>query len=244
MAAGASTGLVSGSRYGCSIVFDMHRRLARHGPKGIDAVRFAQATHNYPVSACAIEFGFKGPCTALVSSRAAGMEALQCGLDWLNDSRCDRVIVTGFEDFGSPIDDHIRRASWSGGPVREAMVCVLLERADVATARGARGLADVTGSAALNRARGRGAGLERRVFGRDVESFGFAVSHTSEEFCDHVTPAARLDAGECIGASGLVELAQLLTRDRPLDGATIPQHWMIGACDPATGGIAAGIRLN
>ncbi|WP_269584459.1 beta-ketoacyl synthase N-terminal-like domain-containing protein [Roseibium sp. Sym1] len=243
-AAGAATGLVSGSRYGCSIVFDMHRRLARYGPKGIDAIRFAQATHNYPVSCCAIEFGFKGPCTAMVSSRAAGMEAFQCACDWLLDRRCDRVVVTAFEDFGSPVDDHIRRTATQSGPVFEAMVCLMLERKELAEARGLTALADLTGTAILNRVSGNCGSVGKRLFGRDLPEFGFAVSRSPADFRDRCNPASSLDAGECIGASGLVELAQLLGGGSLLQDKTTPRHWMVGACDPLTGGIAAGIRLH
>ncbi len=135
---GPRTGLVSGSHFGCAQVYDMHNRLRRHGPRGIDAIRFAQATHNYPVSAAAIDFGLQGPCFAIVSTKAAGLDALTCALDWLNDDRCDRVIVAAFEDFTPELTAVLdqKRCRNSAQVFSESMVLMLLERQSTAAARG------------------------------------------------------------------------------------------------------------
>lgn len=139
---GPRTGLISGSTFGCSRVYNIHKRLRRMGPRGIDAVRFAQATHNYPVSACAIDYKIEGPCLAVVSTETAGFDALLCAWDWLKDERCDRVLVTAYEDFAPPLTSHLaRRAKDNPGRVfGESMVLLLLERKDLAEARGCYGL--------------------------------------------------------------------------------------------------------
>lgn len=135
---GPGTGLVSGSQFGCAQVYDMHSRLLRQGPRGIDAVRFAQATHNYPISAAAIEFGLQGPCLAVVSGPQAGADALTCATDWLSDARCDRVLVAAYEDFAPPLTTYLQQRVTVTPDVLfgEAMVLLLLERQEDALARG------------------------------------------------------------------------------------------------------------
>ncbi|UWQ12779.1 hypothetical protein K3X41_15675 (plasmid) [Aliiroseovarius crassostreae] len=135
---GPGTGLVSGSQFGCSQVYQMQSRLHEFGPRGIDAVRFAQATHNYPITSAAIEFGIQGPSLAVVSGSQAGSDALTCALDWLRDGRCARVLVTTYEDFAPPLTTHLaQRARAPEGPVfAEAMVLMLLEQESAARSRG------------------------------------------------------------------------------------------------------------
>lgn len=141
---GPGTGIISGSQYGCSIVYEMHRRLRDFGRRSIDAIVFAQATHSYPVSACAIEYGLQGPCAAVVGSRTAGMEALLCARDWLVEGRCDRVIVAAYEDLDGPVPDHIRASiGQAGRDVLECMALLCVERSDVALSRRAPVLAEL-----------------------------------------------------------------------------------------------------
>jgi hypothetical protein len=147
--AGPGTGVVSGSCYGASLVHDGHRQLRAAGPRGLDAVGFAQATHNYPVSACAIELGLKGPCAALAGSRVSGMQALLCAYDWLRERRCDRVLVAAYEDIRGAVADHLAASPPRAGVVREAMVTLCLETAGPALARGAVPLARVRSMAVL-----------------------------------------------------------------------------------------------
>lgn len=211
--AGPGTGLISGSLYGCSQVFEMHRRLRRHGPRGIDAVRFAQATHSYPVSICAIEFGLKGPCLAVVSTETAGMDAFLCAHDWITDGRCDRVIVVGYEDMATPIRDHIRTArahSAADGSVSEAMVMLLLERSASAAMRGAP--SDCP-----------------RIAGMTTLRTGDAVSE------------AETGLPDTLGANGLVEIARLVNASRADRQGRI--DWQIAARAQSGRGVAADLRI-
>lgn len=227
---GAVTGLVSGSRYGCSIVYDMHRRLRESGPRGVDAVGFAQATHNYPISACAIEFGLKGPLAALVSSPAAGMEALVCASDWLREGRCKRVIVAAYEDFDGMVTEHLKLARNGAGAMREAMALICMETADVAAARQAPVLAELRGTMITPARTGRTeiGDRARRMFGDDVAAYGNRIAGIEG------------DIGICLGATGLAELALSL-----MPGAqdSADRDWLVGAVDSGTGGAIAAIRL-
>ncbi|MCU0911361.1 MAG: hypothetical protein MUE98_08465 [Rhodobacteraceae bacterium] len=158
--AGPATGIVSGSCYGTSLVHDGHRQLRAAGPRGLDAVGFAQATHNYPVSACAIELGLKGPCAAVAGSRLAGMQALLCAFDWLRERRCDRVLVAAYEDIRGAVADHVAVSRPDAGVVREAMVTLCLETAAAAQARGIVPLARLRSMTVLPPAAGQSEAVE------------------------------------------------------------------------------------
>ncbi|WP_299963926.1 beta-ketoacyl synthase N-terminal-like domain-containing protein [uncultured Roseobacter sp.] len=154
--AGQRTGLVSGSMFGCSQVYEIHARLRHLGPRGVDAIRFAQATHSYPISACAIDFQIQGPCFAVVNTQAASLQALLCAWDWLRDGRCDRVLVAAYEDFTAPVSTHLaHRARATPGLVfGESMVLVMLERDSLATrAKSAPVLLDVAAGQPTDSAR-------------------------------------------------------------------------------------------
>lgn len=228
--AGPATGLVSGSRYGCSLVADMHRRLRDLGPRGIDAVGFAQATHNFPVSACAIEYGIQGPGIALVSSLAAGMEALTCGRDWLREGRCDRVIVAAFEDLEGPAAAHVELlAAPHAPPVHEAMALVLLERGAVARARRAPVLAELAGLAMVP-PQGQPAALSARAFGSDRVAPRLLLARPEQ---------AAPPLVDCLAVGGLLAVIRALEITAASGQA---QDWLVGALDPRCGGIVAGLH--
>lgn len=235
--AGPATGLVSGSRYGCSLVADMHRRLRELGPRGIDAVGFAQATHNFPVSACAIDYGIQGPGIALVSSHAAGMEALTCGRDWLLEGRCDRVIVAAFEDLEGPAAAHVELLAAPGAPpVHEAMALVLLERGSTARARRATVLAEIAGTAMMRPGAETGdlRAVAQRAFGHLPASMGILLAAPESASPPETADGAPMLV-DCLAVGGLLALIRALDRPGPGD-------WLVGALDPRTGGIAAGLR--
>ncbi|WP_425101082.1 beta-ketoacyl synthase N-terminal-like domain-containing protein [Tropicibacter sp. S64] len=222
--AGPRTGLISGSQYGCAQVYEMHMRLRRNGPRGVDPVSFAQATHNYPVSAAAIEYGIEGPCLAAVSFESAGLDALQIAVDWLNAGRCDRVLVAAYEDLASPIADHLaaRARDMPGTAYGEAMVLLLLERERAAVARGHHGLPVLTRVAPVRMP----CGVGLRVF--------------AEQATRPSTLAPRpLDY---LAAGGLLALHDLLSRAE--GGVHAGEQWQIAARGSAGAGIAASVTIR
>lgn len=254
--AGTETGLVSGSSYGCSSVMEeVRRQLVRKGSRGVDPIRFASATHSFPLSLNAIRFGIRGPCAALVSSEAAGLEALLCAADWLQAGRCERVLIAAYEDFGDPVAAHITAAG-KPGAVNEAMALVLLEVESAALARGAAPLASIEGFGTV----GRNFEMDnivtcmRRACGRyDPEAAAACLAtprwswdvrmkeHEAVESLDRQglpSIAFKPRMGDCLGASGLIELALLLADDELFCAAPL---WLINALDPRTGGIITGV---
>ncbi|MFW2543788.1 beta-ketoacyl synthase N-terminal-like domain-containing protein [Primorskyibacter sp. 2E107] len=223
--AGPRTGLISGSHYGCSQVFEMHFRLRRKGPRGVDPVSFAQATHNYPVSAAAIEYGIEGPCLAAVSLEAAGLDALQIAMDWLNEGRCDRVLVAAYEDFAPPIADHLsaRAQSTPGKAFGEAMVLLLLERERDVLARGRAGLPVITAvhSAPV-----------------DPPSSDLIAVCADEAAAPTFSPRPL----DFLGAGGLLAVHDLL--HSPDVGHRGPEHWQIAAAASAGSGVVARIGIR
>jgi 3-oxoacyl-(acyl-carrier-protein) synthase len=238
---GPATGIVSGSRYGCSLVFEMNRRLRKHGPRGIDAVGFAQATHSFPVSACSIDFGIQGPGVAFVSSYAAGMEALLCAQDWLREGRCDQVIVAGFEDLHGPASSHLSEVCAPiGSAIHEAMALILLERGPTARARRAPILAELRGTAMLR------PGLDSaevrhaadRAFGTTPAQLRMLLVRNGAE------PLVDLDARSTPAMVDCLAVGGLLALIRALESGTNTADWLIGAIDPHVGGVAAGIHVT
>ncbi|WP_168798029.1 beta-ketoacyl synthase N-terminal-like domain-containing protein [Pacificoceanicola onchidii] len=219
--AGPGTGLISGSCYGCAQVFEMHMRLRKKGPRGVDPVSFAQATHNYPISAAAIEFGIEGPCLAAVSAGGAGLDALQIATDWLREGRCERVLVAAYEDFAPPIADHLaaRAQTTPGKSYGEAMVLLLLERESVAAARGVHGAPELMSIVNQNTP-------EPKVGAKPQTPF--AAQTFSPRTIDY------------LGAGGLLAVHDLL--NSPDVGQRGSEHWQIAA--PATAGSSVAVRIG
>lgn len=242
--AGPATGIVSGSRYGCALVFDMHRRLRDKGPRGIDAVSFAQATHNFPVSACAIEYGIRGPGVALVSSAAAGMEALLCAADWLAEHRCQRVIIAAFEDLDGAAARHLHHiAAPDAAPVHEAMALVMLERADSAAARGAPVLAEITDTVTLRAGDWSADTLSAECLATNRPAFAGSATKrlpatgTQIAIARHGAAAiGSLDLPDCLAPGGLIALIQAIQSGQ--------DDWLAGALDLHLGGVAARLSLT
>lgn len=227
---GPATGLVSGSRYGCSMVYDLNRRLRDRGPRGIDAVCFAQATHNYPISVAAIELGLNGPCAALVGSPVAGMEALVCAVDWLRDGRCDRVIVAAYEDLDGVATEHLRRQTSEVGAFQEAMALLFIETGSAAERRGAPILAELRGVTILPRDAG----------AQDVSAMASRAFDSGKQEILHSIAGLGGRASSCLGASGLAEIALRVAYERE----NRERNWMIGAFDPSAGGAVAAVSVS
>ncbi|ALQ47401.1 3-oxoacyl-(acyl carrier protein) synthase II [Raoultella ornithinolytica] len=144
-AAGEETGLISGAYYGCmNVTQDILATLRQKGPRGVDAIEFAKATHSFPLSAISIAFSLLGPAVAVVSDELASMDALIMAQDWLLAGRCQRVIVVGYEHFSPLLQAHLQQLT-SEGHYCDNMSVVLLETENSALARGATVLAEVLG---------------------------------------------------------------------------------------------------
>ncbi len=257
--AGPDTGIISGSSFGCASVLDgIRQQLDEKGPRGVDPIKFAQATHSYPLSANAIIYQLQGPCAAIVSSDAAGLEALTCASDWLNDHRCKRVIVVAYEDFDDPVASAISardRLNGRIGDVTETMVAILLETSSTAMCRVASPMARIVGRSSFGAVMTR-MGIEkaiRKACGRHEASVaGITLSASRDTACRNLEASA-VDAipsvngprisfkpgiGDSLGCAGLVDAALLLDDVALSCQAPI---WVVGSIDSEAGGAYIGI---
>ncbi len=185
--AGEDTGLISGAYYGCmSVTQDILTSLHQKGPRGVDAIEFAKATHSFPLSAASIAFSLLGPAAAVVSGELASMDALIMAQDWLLAGRCQRVIVVGYEHFSPLLQAHLQQIA-SDGHYCDNMSVVLLETENSALARGAPVLAEVLG---LKRFSGSLACMVRQ-WGRELQQRGAGSETCRVLSVSSPQPAAR-----------------------------------------------------
>ncbi|MGY2128481.1 beta-ketoacyl-[acyl-carrier-protein] synthase family protein [Blastococcus sp. SYSU DS0617] len=141
--------------------------LEEKGPKRVSPFTIPMLMPNGPAAAVGLSIGAKGGVHAPVSACASGAEAIRWGLDLLRFDRADVVLVGGTEACVHPLpmagfaamramstrNDEPERASRpfdkgrDGFVLGEGAAALVLERADSATARGARIHARLAGAA-------------------------------------------------------------------------------------------------
>jgi 3-oxoacyl-[acyl-carrier-protein] synthase II len=142
--------------------------LEAKGPKRVSPFTIPMLMPNGPAAAVGLAVGARGGVHAPVSACASGAEAIRWGLDLLRFDRADIVIVGGTEACVHPLpmagfaamramstrNDEPERASRpfdkgrDGFVLGEGAAALVLERADSATARGARVHARLAGAGA------------------------------------------------------------------------------------------------
>lgn len=138
-------GVVSASRFGCVAATDETRKgLRRGGILGIDPVRFAKATHVYPVAVAAMERGWQGPVTAFVGGEEAAQHALLFAADQIQLGSADMMIVAGYEELADEVVMYLERSGYlaacraAGRVVAETMSVVVLARHETEGVRWSR----------------------------------------------------------------------------------------------------------
>lgn len=142
--------------------------LEEKGPKRVSPFTIPMLMPNGPAAAVGLSIGAKGGVHAPVSACASGAEAIRWGLDLLRFDRADVVLVGGTEACVHPLpmagfaamramstrNDEPERASRPFDKARDGFVlgegaaAMVLERAESATARGARIHARLAGAGA------------------------------------------------------------------------------------------------
>lgn len=141
---GNETGLVSGAYYGCmGVTQEILATLREKGPRGIDAIEFAKATHSFPLSAVSIAFKLHGPAAAAVSGELASLDALIMACDWLQARRCERVLVVGYEQYSPLLQAHVQHLD-ARSYFSDSLSIVMLETQRSAHGRGAPILAELS----------------------------------------------------------------------------------------------------
>ncbi|WP_422528895.1 beta-ketoacyl synthase N-terminal-like domain-containing protein [Serratia fonticola] len=241
--AGEETGLVSGAYYGCmSVTQGILTTLHQKGPRGVDAIEFAKATHSFPLSAVSIAFSLLGPAAAVVSDELASLDALMMARDWLLAGRCQRVIVAGYEHFSPLLQAHLGHLA-SEGHYCDNLSVVMLETQSSALARGAVIRAEVLG---LRRFSG---SLEKmtRQWGTELQQLGTGTEACHVLSVSSPQPAARSleqaigshysrshhqrsEAPQVLGATAVLQLANMV--QAPLAG-----EWVLNTFATAGGGM-------
>lgn len=140
---GMETGLVSGAYYGCmSVTQGILATLREKGPRGIDAIEFAKATHSFPLSAASIAFKLHGPAAAAVSGECASLDALIMARDWLLAGRCERVLVVGYEQYTPLLQAHVQQLD-AASCYSDSLSIIMLETQRSAALRGGPVLAEL-----------------------------------------------------------------------------------------------------
>ncbi|SNR66503.1 beta-ketoacyl-[acyl-carrier-protein] synthase family protein [Blastococcus mobilis] len=226
--------------------------LEQKGPKRVSPFTIPMLMPNGPAAAVGLAIGAKGGVHAPVSACASGAEAIRWGLDLLRFDRADVVLVGGAEACVHPLpmagfaamramstrNDEPERASRPFDKARDGFVlgegaaAIVLERADVAKARGARIHARLAGAGATadgydlvaphpdgeGAARAiaaalRDAGLSRTDVGHvNAHATSTPVGDTAEAAAirsslgDHVlVSATKSQTGHLLGAAGALE---------------------------------------
>lgn len=129
-------GMVSASRYGCVRATDETRKGQRAGGiLGVDPIRFAKATHVYPLAANAIDLGWRGPMTAFVGDDETGWHALLFAKQQLANDAAGLMYVVTYDEIDAAVLAHLRHSGVLGGDsderaVAEGLSVVALGRAD------------------------------------------------------------------------------------------------------------------
>ena len=270
---GPDSGFVSGSGYGCmSTTQGIHTTLRNDGPRKIDAIEFAKSTHSYPLSINGIKYQLLGPSVAVVSSEIAGVDAIQCAMDWIKSERCKRVLVVAYESFSPLLADHVltvNRELTGSCSFIESVSVLLLERRKDVTARGGKILATID---AVKTFGGIGEDLKRQLFhsmsnlwNRNSSSLGvIRCSHRNKELNDLENDALisfseahpfrqefgfkRL-YGESLGASAVLDLVHLLkspaeSKSQLESNHIDPDRWIINCLDSRRGGGVIGLTKD
>ncbi|MCZ2837189.1 beta-ketoacyl-[acyl-carrier-protein] synthase family protein [Modestobacter sp. VKM Ac-2985] len=259
-AAGADSGVdplrvavVFGTGIGGAVtLLDQDDILEAKGPKRVSPFTIPMLMPNGPAAAVGLAVGARAGVHAPVSACASGAEAIRWGLDLLRLDRADMVVVGGTEACVHPLpmagfsamramstrNDEPHRASRpfdkgrDGFVLGEGAAALVLERADAATARGARIHARLAGAGGTSdgydlvapHPEGEGAGRAITAAIRDAGLTAADIGHvnahaTSTPIGDTAEAAAIRDAigdhplvtatksqtGHLLGAAGALE---------------------------------------
>ncbi|MCZ2819778.1 beta-ketoacyl-[acyl-carrier-protein] synthase family protein [Modestobacter sp. VKM Ac-2977] len=204
-AAGADSGVdplrvavVFGTGIGGAVtLLDQNDILGSKGPKRVSPFTIPMLMPNGPAAAVGLAVGARAGVHAPVSACASGAEAIRWGLDLLRLDRADMVVVGGTEACIHPLpmagfsamramttrNDEPERASRpfdkgrDGFVLGEGAAALVLERADAATARGAKIHARLAGA------------------GGTADGYDLVAPHPEGEGAGRAITAAIRDAG-------------------------------------------------
>jgi 3-oxoacyl-[acyl-carrier-protein] synthase II len=161
-------GVVYGSfTVGTTTTISYLTNLIRQGAAGVSAMTFSNTVGNAAASLCGLEFGLRGPNVTMTVKEASGVAAAAYATDLIRDGRADAIVAGGvdwIDDLFFRVHDRFGVLAHPNGAVDESSrpfdrrrngfalgegaYAVLLESASSASARGARVLGELLGTAA------------------------------------------------------------------------------------------------
>lgn len=164
-AGGARTGVVMSTAFGAvETTEQILSSLRRDGPQAASPFLFAESVANAAAGQVAIDAKAQGPNLTIVQREAGGLTAVNRATALVTTGRCDRVLVGNvdemppvlhalldrFDALARPTDAHAETArpfarDRNGFIAAEGATVLVIERADLAEARGAQVRAEVLG---------------------------------------------------------------------------------------------------
>ncbi len=121
-------------------------RMVAEGYRGLSPMELPNASPNMLAASIAIRFGLLGPSLMVTQFEGAGIEALRVACGCIRAGRVERVVVVGCECDEPGVTELVADGALSsGGPLRSGAFALVLESQTVATARGAKPYAVITG---------------------------------------------------------------------------------------------------
>lgn len=137
--AGPSVAVVVSSNLGnLDTVCDVAADITAQGVNGISPMGLPNASSNVIASSIAIRYGLQGPNLMVCNGATSGLDAVHWGAAMLRAGRAERALVVGVETHNSPVEWLVGRPA---GELLDGAIALLLERAPVAAARQATGIA-------------------------------------------------------------------------------------------------------
>lgn len=96
----SDTGIITASYFGCLDTLDKISQsiYENHQRNSVNPIDFSKATHSFPAAMAMINFKFKGPVVALVSTYSAGLDALHLATSLIRSGKARKMIVIGYEE--------------------------------------------------------------------------------------------------------------------------------------------------
>jgi len=138
-------GIVLGTAFGCFLTNAAYqRRLAEGGPGAASPRLFAATVSNAAAGEVSIAYRLGGPAVTLTAGGVAGLVAIAHAVDLLRGGQADALVAGGVD----AADVALERFVAAGGlatptPIGEGAAMLVLERAEVARARGVKALARI-----------------------------------------------------------------------------------------------------
>lgn len=139
-------GVLLGSGFGCTdMTWDYLEGLHRDGMAAASPFLFAESVANAPSGQAAIETDSRGICMTLTCGDASAAAAMIAAERVLRSGRADLVFCGGLEILSPPLR-RVLAAVGDPAHLGEGAACFVLETHDSAVRRGARIIAEVSGS--------------------------------------------------------------------------------------------------